>query len=245
MALIAAALIIATAGYAAAAGTVRIIRLHSGQSVKIGNTKVVAVGKPRVVTKTVMRRRTVTGPTRTVTTTSTVTVPGPSTTVTVPGPSITVTVPGADDCASPVAYPGDDAPREAIAKWMARGARARRVPGELPVMAALVETGMRNLNSAENDSAGYFGMRKTVWNSGIYAGFPERPDLQLKWFIDQALAIWAVRVAAGDLTFGADPGRWGEWVADVTRPAQEFRFRYQLRLGEARALIGASCSNAL
>jgi hypothetical protein len=235
VALIAAALVIATAGYAAAAGTLRIIRLQSGQSVKIGKVKVIAVGKTRVVTKTVARRPlTVTGPTTTVTMTSTITVPGPSS---------TVTVPAADTCTSPVAYPGDDAPREAIAQWMAHGARARRVPGELPVMAALVESGLRNLNFGDIDSAGYFGMRRTIWDSGIYAGFPHNPDLQLTWFIDQAVAIRAVRIAAGDLVFGADPSRWGEWVADVVRPAEQFRSSYQPRLGEARALIGASCSD--
>jgi hypothetical protein len=234
-ALIAAVLVVATAGYAAAAGTLRVIRLHSGQSVKIGNIKVIAVGKTRVVTKTITRRPlTIIGPTTTVITTSMVTVPGPST---------TVTVPGANTCTSPVAYPGDDAPSGAIAEWMARGARARRVPGELPVMAALVESGLHNIRGGDSDSLGYFGMRTAIWDSGKYAGFPDHPDLQLTWFIDQALAIWAARVAAGDLAYGTDPTRWGEWIADITRPAEQYRGRYQLRLGEARALIGASCAS--
>ena len=35
-----------------------------------------------------------------------------------------------------IAYPGDVALKEEIAGWMAHGARARGVPGELPVMAA-------------------------------------------------------------------------------------------------------------
>jgi hypothetical protein len=236
VALVAAVLVVFTAGYAAAAGSLRIIRLHSGQSVKVGNVKVIAVGKKRVVTKTVARPgRTITGPTTTVTATST---------VTVPGPTITVTVPAADTCTAPIPYPGDLASREAVAQWMAHGARARSIPGELPVMAALVESGLRNLNIPDVDSAGYFGMRRAIWDMGIYAGFPDRPDLQLTWFIDQALAVRAIRVASGDLVFGTDPGRWGEWIADVTRPAEEFRGRYQPRLGEARGLIGAACSDA-
>jgi hypothetical protein len=203
--------------------------------VKIGNVKVIAVGKTRVVTKTVTRRPlTITGPTTTVTTTSTATVAGPST---------TVTVPVANACTSPVPYPGDNAPSEAIAEWMAHGARARRVPGELPVMAALVESGLHNLKGGDGDSLGYFGMRTGIWDSGKYAGFPDHPELQLTWFIDQGLAIWAARVAAGDLSYGTDPNRWGEWIADIIRPAQEYRGRYQLRLGEARALIGASCAS--
>ena len=232
--LIAAALVVGTAGYAAAGGTVRIIRLHTGQSVEIGTVKVVAVGKRRVVTKTVTRpARTITGPTTTVLTTSAVTVPGPITTVTIPGPA---------PCTSPLLYPGDFASREAIALWMAHGVRARGLPGELPVMASLVESGLHNLNFGDIDSAGFFGMRKGIWNTGTYAGFPENPELQLTWFIDQALAIRAIRVASGDLMFGTDPSYWGEWIADITRPAEEYRGRYQPRLGEARALIGVSCS---
>ena len=125
---------------------------------------------------------------------------------------------------------------------MAHAARARRVPGELPVMAALETSGLRNLAGGDRDDAGFFGMRLSVWNTGKYAGYPTNPELQLTWFIDQALTIWASRVAAGDLTYGNDAQRWGDWVADVERPAQQFRGRYQLRLDEARGLLGASCS---
>jgi hypothetical protein len=34
---------------------------------------------------------------------------------------------------------------------------------------------------------------------------------------------------------------WGNWIADVLVPAEQYRGRYQLRLGEARALIGPPC----
>ena len=110
-------------------------------------------------------------------------------------------------------------------------------------MAALVESGLKNLGSGDSDQAGFFGMRTSVWDAGVYAGFPAQPELQLTWFIDQALAIRASRVSAGDLAFGTDPNSWGEWVADATRPAAQFRGRYQLRLDDARALIGTSCSS--
>jgi hypothetical protein len=218
-ALLAAGIVLATAGYAAAGGSLRIIRLHAGQSVMIGNVKVVALG----------------GATRTTTVTTTV-----ARIVTAPGGATTVA--GANACSSRVAYPGDGATREAIAQWMAHAARARRVPGELPVMAALETSGLRNLSGGDRDDAGYFGMRLSVWNTGKYAGYPTNPELQLTWFIDQALTIWANRVAAGDLTYGNDPQRWGDWVADVERPAAQYRGRYQLRLDEARALLGAGCS---
>jgi Ca2+-binding RTX toxin-like protein len=147
---------------------------------------------------------------------------------------------GADDatCSTPIAYPGDDASQEAIAGWMARGARARGLPGELPVMAALVESGLRNLQGSDRDSVGYFQMRVGIWNAGPYAGFPDNPELQLTWFVDQALAVLQQRIASGLPT---DPSAYGSWIADVERPAEEFRGRYQLRLDEARALVGTSC----
>jgi hypothetical protein len=36
----------------------------------------------------------------------------------------------------------------------------------------------------------------------------------------------------------SDPNKWGDWIADVERPAEEYRGRYQLRLDEARQLLG-------
>lgn len=232
-ALVTGSVLLATAGYAIAGGTLRIIRLHSGQSVRIGTVKVIAVDKTRVVTKTVTSKpQTVTALT-TVTATSTVAVTAPGT---------TITVPNTNTCTSPIPYPGDAGAPAAIAEWMARGARARRVPGELPVMAALVESGLRNLVAGDTDRAGYFGMRVSIWNAGKYAGFPDHPEVQLTWFVDQALAVWAARVAAGNLTYGSDPATWGEWVADVVRPPAELRYRYELRLEDARALIGAACT---
>ena len=148
---------------------------------------------------------------------------------------------GAEDCDSPVGYPGDTASSSAMAAWMAHGARARGIPGELPVMGALVASGLKNLSSGDADEKGFFGMREGIWNQGPYAGFPDHPDLQLTWFIDQALAVRTTRIAAGDAHFGLDPGSWGEWIADVLRPAEQFRGQYQPKLAEARQLIGPDC----
>jgi len=113
--------------------------------------------------------------------------------------------------ARPGGYPGDDAPKPALAKWLAGEAERAGLPPELPVMAALVESGVKNLNYGE---------------------------LQAKWFIDNALAVKRKRIAAGDVDFGRDPSRWGEWIADVELPAEQLRGRYQLRLDEARGLLG-------
>jgi hypothetical protein len=103
---------------------------------------------------------------------------------------------GAQVCAPP-AYPGDAAAREAIAQWMAYGAGVAMLPRELPVMGALVESSLANRTLPDVDAAGFFQMRISVWNSGPYAGFPEDPEIQLQWFVDQALAARRKRIAAG------------------------------------------------
>jgi hypothetical protein len=137
------------------------------------------------------------------------------------------------ECPATTPYPGDNAPKAAIAAWMAAGAAARGIPGELPVMAALVESNLTNLKYGDADAKGYFQMREGIW-SGAYPGFPDNPDLQLDWFLDQATAARTPPYP--------DETQWGEWVADVERPPAQYRYRYQLRLGDARVLIGAGCT---
>ena len=134
-------------------------------------------------------------------------------------------------------YPGDDAKQAELAAWMGSAAQKRGLPPELPVMAGLVESGLRNvpLGDGDADSAGFFQMRVSIWNQGGYKGYSERPELQLKWFLDHAIAVKQQRVAAGQAV--DDPGSYGEWIADVERPAAQFRDRYQLRLAEARGLL--------
>jgi hypothetical protein len=143
-------------------------------------------------------------------------------------------------CPAP-SYPGDAAAREPIAQWMAYGAAAAALPRELPVMAALVESGLQNTTFGDADSVGYFQMRMSIWNQGAYAGFPQQPELQLKWFIDQATAVRSSRIAAGGPDPAAAEGDWGAWIADVQRPPEQNRGLYQPRLPDARTLIGAAC----
>ncbi len=131
----------------------------------------------------------------------------------------------------------DDASSVAIAHWMAAGARDAGLPGELPVMAALVESGLRNIPYGDADSVGFFQMRLSVWDHGEYAGYLARPELQLRWFVDRAVALRDARRAAGDPTFGEDPATWGRWIADVEMPYEGYRGRYQLQLDAARALL--------
>ena len=73
-----------------------------------------------------------------------------------------------------------------------------------PVMAALVESDVKNLNFGHADSVGFFQMRVGIWNQGEYEGYPEKPGLQAKWFIDTALAVKKQRIAGGDVDFGKD-----------------------------------------
>ena len=75
-------------------------------------------------------------------------------------------------------------------------AEKRGLPQQLPVMASLVESGVKNLNYGDADSVGFFQMRVGIWNQGEYAGFPEKPELQIKWFLDQAEAVKKQRIAA-------------------------------------------------
>jgi hypothetical protein len=147
-------------------------------------------------------------------------------------------------CVLRTSYPGNDISQVDIASWMANGARGAGLPPELPIMAALVASGLKDLQFGDADSVGFFQMRVSIWNQGPYAGFPADPDLQLKWFLDQANAVRAARIAAGDGDFGKDPAHWGEWIADVERPAEQFRGRYQLRLAEARQLVELACAGA-
>jgi cell wall-associated NlpC family hydrolase len=129
-------------------------------------------------------------------------------------------------------YPGDQASPQAFAAWMGANAQRAGLPPELPVMAALTESGLRNLNYGDRDSVGFFQMRLGIWNQGPYAGYPDHPELQVQWFIDHALAV-----RAQDPALAQSPDTWGEWVADVEQPAAEYRYRYQLQLATAQALL--------
>jgi hypothetical protein len=132
------------------------------------------------------------------------------------------------------AYPGDGASREAIARWMAAAAERHGLPAELPVMASLVESGLANLHYGDADSVGFFQMRTSVWNEGPYAGYEQHPELQLKWFLTEAEAVKAQRLREG---LPLDEHHYGDWIADIERPAAQYRGRYQLRLDEAREVL--------
>src|SRR5215207_5764507 len=119
-------------------------------------------------------------------------------------------VPGPGDPCPP-AYPGDDAPKKSIARWMARGAAMRDLPEQLPVMAGLAESGLQNLRHPGGSFFGFFGMHRSL-NTGPYRGFPKNPDLQLRWFADTAVAVRQREIAEGDEDFGDDSSGYGLWI---------------------------------
>jgi hypothetical protein len=133
--------------------------------------------------------------------------------------------------AGPV-YPGDQATPQQLAAWMGAHAEKAGLPPELPVMAALTESGLRNLNYGDRDSVGFFQMRVGIWNEGAYAGYPSNPELQIQWFIDHAVAVKNEYPELAN-----NPNSWGELVADVEQPAAQYRYRYQLQLSTAQALL--------
>ena len=90
-------------------------------------------------------------------------------------------------------------------------------------MAALTESGLRNLSYGDRDSVGFFQMRLGIWDQGAYAGYPSNPELQIQWFIDHAVAVKSQYPGLAD-----NPNSWGEWVANVEQPAAQYRYRYQL-----------------
>jgi NlpC/P60 family len=94
---------------------------------------------------------------------------------------------------------------------------------------------MHNLSGGDADSVGFFQMRASIWNSGAYVGYASRPHLQLDWFLDHAEEVRRQRIAAG-LPI-KDPKHYGDWIADIERPAAQYRGRYQLRLDDARELL--------
>jgi hypothetical protein len=114
---------------------------------------------------------------------------------------------------------------------MARGAGERGLPHELPVMAAIAESGLRNLRGESYH--GFFGMLGEK---------PLPPARQLRWFLDTAELVRQRRVAEARPDPARDPASWGLWIADVERPARENRGLYQQHLEEARRLVDGRCA---
>ena len=146
--------------------------------------------------------------------------------------------------AVPADYPGDDAGQEALAKWLAKRAEKAGLPPELPVMAALVESGVRNLDYGDADSLGFFQMRKSVWDRGATPASRRTRGSRPSGSSTPRSRSSGSGSRAGDADFGSDPRKWGEWIADVERPAAQYRGRYQPMLEKARRAAALTAAGA-
>ena len=89
-------------------------------------------------------------------------------------------------------------PRQEIAAWMGeRGAEARAAARAAGDGRRWWSPACSNLDYGDADSVGFFQMRVGIWNQGDYAGYPDKPELQLKWFLDHAVAVKKQRIAGG------------------------------------------------
>lgn len=143
--------------------------------------------------------------------------------------------------------------RREVAQWMAREAESRGLPPELPVMAALTETGdtLRNLVNGDRDSVGFFQIRVSIHGSAAVA----TPEAQLAWFLSTAARSplgrtarqngWSADLFKEKIAAARGAGNTGElslwlgrWCQDVERSA--FPDRYEQRYGLARKLINGT-----
>ena len=74
----------------------------------------------------------------------------------------------------------------------------RAYPGELPVMASLVESGLANLNHGDRDSVGFFQMRLGIWNRGALPRLSQRRRAAAQVVPRPSHCAEGRRIAAGD-----------------------------------------------
>ena len=104
---------------------------------------------------------------------------------------------------------------------MATNATNRGLPGTLPVMTSLQESGLRNLNYGDSDSIGYFQQRKR------YYAHPGNPTWSLDRFLDDAKKTRKYPETAVGL---------GKWAQAVQRSAYPDAYKDDFK--PARKLIG-------
>ena len=131
------------------------------------------------------------------------------------------------------AYPGDDATKEQLAAWMARRREARP-----PARAA--PSWPRSSNRGEEPQlrrrrpVGFFQMRVGTGTRATTPATPTTPKSRSSGSSTRPSRQEATHRRGQSVT---DPKQFGEWIADVERPAEQYRGRYQLRLDEANGLL--------
>ena len=137
----------------------------------------------------------------------------------------------------PADYPGDDAGQEALAKWLAKQAEKAGLPPELPVMAALVESGVATSTSATRTASGSSrcarasGTRASTPATGGTPGCRRSGSSTTRSRSRSRRSRAATPASARTRAAGASGSRTS------SGPAEQYRGRYQLRLDEARRLL--------
>ena len=138
--------------------------------------------------------------------------------------------------------PRGAASRQDVACWLAGQSRAAGAPGELLVMAALTESGGRNLGYGDADSVGYFQIRPSTNFAPAGFGVPPGTKVSADWWVEHpdAQAAWAREKIAGTIGAGrdadlSDPAALGAWAQDIERSA--YPDRYQQHYAEAHELV--------
>ena len=147
-------------------------------------------------------------------------------------------------------WPGNGADRQKIACWLARSAAAAGLPPTLPVVCALVESNLSNVDHGDRDSIGLFQIRIGIHPAppgfGSASGklqsaawWNAHPDAQMAWFAREAKSHKPAGV-------GADAGAdgVGRWAVATERPAAEYAGRYRERYSEAAKLVKACGSGS-
>lgn len=141
-------------------------------------------------------------------------------------------------------YPGVKASRQEMACWLASRAQKMGAPPELLVTAALVESNLQNVNHGHASSSGLFqiqaGIHPAPPGFGSASGelqskqwWTNHPDAQLAWFANAVKGTDGG--GRGPNTTGA--AAVGGWAADIEKPAEQYRGRYQQRYGEAQRMV--------
>ena len=140
--------------------------------------------------------------------------------------------------AAPDAYPGDSAPREQIAAWMAGQAREARAAAAAAADGLAGRVGDEEPQLRRRRLAS--GSSRCASGSGTRAPTPATP--RSPSCRSSGSSIRPRRSSASGsprASRSTDPNQFGEWIADVERPAAQYRGRYQTKLEEANGLLAS------
>ena len=143
---------------------------------------------------------------------------------------------------APPSHPVGAASQQDVACWLAAQSRSAGAPGELLVMAALTESGGKNLSYGDRDSVGYFQIRPSTNFAPAGFGIPPETKVSGEWWVQNpdAQAAWArakiEATAGGDRDADlSDPAALGAWAQSIEQSA--YPDRYAQHYDQARELV--------